>query len=281
MHALFDAVSKEDVIQCLADGCDINQQWNDQLWRCKRTPLIYHCMKSNIEVVCALLDNNCDVKASDLIGNTAFSIVCKNGDSKLLRAMLKFPAMCEVATYDIACRNGIVDVFDILVEHNIDWNKRGEHGILPLVYAINSNSIDIIDRLLNLGADVNVIVDGVTPIFHCRSVEVLHKLFIHGANLKARDDNGRTLLHYCGLPYSTIYALLYYTMFINVTSDFSTDILSALIDYGLDINAVDNTGRTPIMIASYLGMDGAVDIFTRAGAILPSDYSEKRQCYDE
>ena len=84
--------------------------------------------------------------------------------------------------------------------------------------------------LLDLGADVDILDPRQrTPLMYAKISDVLRLLLSRGANVHARDEDGRTALHYC-----TLYG-------------WSSEAVRELVSAGGDKNAGDSQGRTPLM----------------------------------
>ncbi|SMF94390.1 Ankyrin repeat [Methylomagnum ishizawai] len=102
--------------------------------------------------------------------------------------------------------------------------------------AIQYNRGEIIHLLLEFGADVNEIYSDGFTLLHiaaqygaCRT---LFPLIFAGAKLDSKNDHGWTPLHYAA------------------ASDFvATDLIGILLDFGANIDPVNNAGYTPIFEA--------------------------------
>jgi len=54
------------------------------------------------------------------------------------------------------CREGHLDVIELLSQHNIDWNVKGMYGMAPMCIACQYSSLDIVRFLHNHGGNVNI-----------------------------------------------------------------------------------------------------------------------------
>ena len=73
--------------------------------------------------------------------------------------------------------------------------ERGVHGLAPLYFAAIGGNLEVADRLLDRGADVNAAAEAASPIHGAvmgRSVEMTRWLLEHGADATAPDFKGRT-----------------------------------------------------------------------------------------
>ena len=90
------------------------------------------------------------------------------------------------------------------------------------------------------------LIYSITTLSNFNSEKTL-SLINRGANLDARDSNGRTPLHWA-------------------VNDGHTDIVTALIGKGADINATDQDGTTPLMLAASQGHADIAKMLITQGA---------------
>jgi ankyrin repeat protein len=89
--------------------------------------------------------------------------------------------------------------------------------------------LDIMERLIAAGAPVDVVV-GVTPFLACwiwKRFEAATFLALHGADVNARDEKGRTALHH------------------GIEKAFAPDLLSWLVSQGASPDIEDSQGVSP------------------------------------
>lgn len=81
--------------------------------------------------------------------------------------------------------------------NNFPINYKSKNGKTLLMLAIENDSQRSLDMLLVRGADLeDEIEDGKTPIFYVRSLNILNKLVIVGADINKRDSNNKSVLSY-------------------------------------------------------------------------------------
>ena len=131
--------------------------------------------------------------------------------------------------------NGQPDIAEALIKYGADINVVDKKGISPLHLAAYKGQDDNVEYLLKQKADINkkdilgripltfAIIEGQT---NC-----VQALVDAGSDLSVTDVNGNTLLHYAlgGKGNSLLYA-------------------NMLIDKGIELNAVNNEGNTPLMV---------------------------------
>jgi uncharacterized delta-60 repeat protein len=117
-----------------------------------------------------------------------------------------------------------------------------------LLSAIHSNNGEAAEQAIQHGADVNARSNsGATPIFNVvqnNHIDLFNLLAQAGADLKARDKHGFTLLHWVSNP----------------------DIAKALITAGADVNAQTIDGRTPLQSAALNNHIEIAKLLLNAGA---------------
>lgn len=137
----------------------------------------------------------------------------------------------------IACRTGIIERIEKLLDDGANINGPNESGQTPLIKAVQTQNGDVVKYLLDRGADVNIKHDvyKYSAIDVATTADVIDVLIKAGANIESR-FNGMTPLH-------------------NAVSDGKNIIASILLNAGANIEAVVNNndpyydGSTPLMIA--------------------------------
>jgi len=128
-----------------------------------------------------------------------------------------------------------IELVQLLLEHGADANVRDRYGATPLFNATEHTS-ELVLVLLNAGADINSQDDaGKTPLHQIAEDDDQKQaeFFIeHGANVGAKDCNGQTPLHV-----AAAYG--------------SCDVTKVLISNGAVVNERDKTGRTPLHYVVY------------------------------
>ena len=170
-----------------------------------------------------------------------------------------------------AARSGDVSVVQTLLNTGIDVNKKNEDGWTPLHIAASKNHKTIVELLIENGAEINSLGEtssifiwqgGFTPL-HYAAVnghkEIVELLINKGANVNAKTDDGLTprdwaikrnhtdivdLLRSYGGKTNSIHFQV---------RDGDLEGVQDYLDAGLDINAKDQNGSTPLHWAALEG----------------------------
>lgn len=196
-----------------------------------------------MEVIREYVNNNkeeVDINGT-IDGNmTALFAACLNEGDKVevVRELIKMKADVEKATIVhnqlplfIAANHGNMEVVEVLVREGGASLNAGEEKALHA--AIDGGNLDVIEQLINLGADVNV--EGVskeTPLHSAAYVciEATSLLLEAGANVNAKDKEGLT-------------------PFLYASECLKVDIIDLLKRTGADVQAVDKRGYNAIHCA--------------------------------
>lgn len=164
-----DIETIDQMAKWLNGGGDINSREVSIFWE---TPLILQAIKGNTDVVKYLINKGANFNIADDYNATPFERICQYGHE---------------------------DLFDYFVETlhvNIDGTTHS-----PIGRACNCGQINIVKKLLNLGAKI----DG--QDYHAihsacygggnsnNPVELVNHLILHGADLNVQTKKGKTPLH--------------------------------------------------------------------------------------
>ncbi|KAF3656940.1 putative serine/threonine-protein phosphatase 6 regulatory ankyrin repeat subunit C-like isoform X2 [Capsicum annuum] len=130
-------------------------------------------------------------------------------------------------------------------------NSGDEEGWVPLHSAASSGNVEIVEILLNRGADVNQKNDGGRTALHYAAskgrAKIAELLISPGAKINAKDKVGCTPLH-------------------RAASTGNSELCELLIEEGAEVDEVDKAGETPLMTAVVCGNKEVALLLIRHGA---------------
>lgn len=120
--------------------------------------------------------------------------------SAVIQRKNKTSTPAKMAVFDVILNDKISDLKDLLRSDPKCANSVGWHGLTPLHQATLRNNQEIVDLLVDHGANVNQAnAYGETPLhFACQaaSLNCVNKFIENGADLRAEDGAGRTCIHH-------------------------------------------------------------------------------------
>lgn len=212
------------------------------------------------DVVSLLLENGASIDGSAPSGPTRFStpLIRATAYGRTCGVRLLLEHACKVDLCDSdgntalawAARTGKLDTISLLVEHSADVNTADKDGTTPLMYAIEENRY--------------------TP--HRASIsDVIQELLKCGAKIDAHSTTGLTALHMATRAPLDDNAGDHSWISLDDVA-----VLNTLVKHGMDVNMVDDTGRTPLMLAAQHGKKNRTQFLLAHGAQIDQRDSEGR-----
>ena len=227
-----------------------------------------------LELTTTLLEHGASVHARDRFGNTALLI---------------------------AARMGHTEVLDLLLERGSELRQVNLVGSSALLRAATMGRRKMVKRLLDLGVDANVANKKDMTALIAASYEgkarIVTLLLEHGADPNMQDSTGKgPVVYAAGKGYLKIMKLLMETDKLDINQSYgynltalmwaaghSNDVpvkqglacVEFLLDSGANIGAVDDRGRSALLIASQRGHSAIVSVLLERGASNHKDLAGK------
>jgi len=155
---------------------------------------------------------------------------------------------------NLACRRGHVRNVQTLLNAGVHTTSTDKYGFTPLETAIKYGHYETTRTLLQNGASIDQ--SGRYPLFSaidCESVDLINLLESYGADLQTRDQNGNTLLHELASHGRGIKQKQY-------------PLIEKCLQSGININARNHDGDTPLHIAASKGNVSLIEMFVHYNA---------------
>lgn len=182
-----------------------------------------------------------------------------------------------------AIRENDLPRFRMLVSSAADASAKDEQADTPLHYAAGAGSLDAMKFLVEKGADVNAQnAFGSTPLMlSATDLAKIKFLVDHGANVNVASRQGRTVAFLAAMSDSSAEIVRYLsgkgadlkardafgnTILAAAASGDDLDTIKVLVDAGVDVNAVGATGMTPLVLSAYHRNLAAVKLLLAKGA---------------
>ena len=252
--------------------------------------------RCRIEVLQAIIDHGADVNATNKRIQTALTLACILNDEGAINVLLNSSADPNIIdeTYGNTCLHDAVrakcsrEVLQAIIDHGADVNATNKRIQTALTLACIRNDEGAINVLLNASADPNIPDDtyGDTSLIKSArqrcSMEVLQAIIDHGADVNATNKTNATALTLAcinkdvgainvllnasadpNIPHDTYGDTC---LHVAVRSKCSIDVLHAIIDHGVDVNAANKINQTALTLACINKDVGAINVLLNASA---------------
>jgi uncharacterized protein len=222
------------------------------------------CRKGCAPLARRLLGAGASVYARDRDGTMPLGYAAQSGHTALVDLLLDQGAPIDArnlagstALY-AAAENDRAAVVDRLLARGADPNLAGRSGVSPLAAAAFKGNKPIVDLLLANGSKPNEVdATGKSAIIYAAALgftSIVQRLLDAGVQINARYGNDLTVLMWAA-GYADGAGVLD-----------AENVVKLLLDRNADINAVDDRGRSALMIAAELDHAAIVNILLERGA---------------
>jgi ankyrin repeat protein len=232
---LMEAVSNGDVAEVnalLNKGVNINAKYNDD-----STALMIAAYKGKLEIVKALINSGADINIQSKNGGTALSMAVLWEHINIGLFLIEKGAKDNAALF-MAIEQGYTSIVDGLLKSGINVNDtKNKMGIRLIMIAVEKRHADIVQTLLEKGADANTRGNGnITPLMVAAASgqsDVAKILLDKGADANIQDEDGITAL-------------------MNAVEKGDITTVQLLLAHGADLYVKDQRGRSPISLTDTL-----------------------------
>ena len=254
---------------------------------------VYGCCTSN--TLQEIIGHEVLLDAQNIYGRTALWLACSYRQQDSVMILLEAGSNPNTANDDgVTCLHAAITggcskkIIHKIIDHGANVNATNTRSEAALTLACLYKNEGAINVLLKANADPNITENTYGDISLHKAVsqecskEVLQALIGHGANVNAtnkRNQTALTLASFCKNE-GVINVLLNdnadpniadgsygYTCLHNaVRRDCSIDVLQAIIEHGVDVNARDKDTTTALMGVSQTGHIDAINNLLKAGA---------------
>lgn len=214
----------ELVKELLDNGADVTS--NNQI----KTILQYVFDTYNWNMFLLLVEHGADVNEKNIYGETILHLIIKMNQNLSCR-FVKYGVDVNSEEYALIEKNW--EHVQWLVGHGADVNVKNKDGETVLHLLVNKRRL--FERSFIHEYDRNR--ENVLYVVQ-KKFEMIHWLVKHGADVNAKDIEGRTVLH-------------------NAVERWDLDLVQLLVNLGADVNATDYRGRT---VLQYIDVDEETEL---------------------
>lgn len=252
------------------------------------SPLMEACSIGNLDIMKVLVDANAEIDAVTISRQTLLWFATLHGSPEAVRYLLDELKIDPNAAREdgvtplmVASSQGFETIVDLLINAGADVNAMDLQNTTALINAAEHGSTMIVSLLLHYGAHVNIFTENnFTPLIISSAhghLESVQKLVDAGATVDLDHPDGVTALMYAsaaghldivkylissGSNVNAVHSMggtaLLETTAAPHSSENTAHIVTALLDAGAGVDAVDNEGISPIISASAIGNEKVI-----------------------
>lgn len=149
-----------------------------------------------------------------------------------------------------ALKNGCIEIAEYLLKHKANVDARDSDKNTPIILAASSGNLESVHLLIEYKADLNLInAQHTTALMMAGfNIPILKALLNAGADKNIRDEFGNNVLHQACF------------------SNKSSEAIKLFLEYGIDIEAVNEDRCTALLISAEQGYVNNVKLLLASGA---------------
>jgi ankyrin repeat protein len=268
--------------------------------KCNGTTALHEAVLcDNLEALRILLEetesahtSTANSNRSEIVNGILHFVAGWYGDCGIIRLLCAYgadPSRSSAGSRTLlhpTAHNGHVDAVKLALEYGVDPTVRNNDGLTALHLAAGDGHVDVIGVLIDAGVPVDIPGErGLTPLLFAalgRQDCAARRLLDSGADAGARNESGFNALDLT-IPMSPPPALI--DLLLKAGTDASpppeeirmtplhwaartgqSEIIGLLCDAGVEVDRVDQRGRTALHLAVREGHTVSVEVLLRAGA---------------
>lgn len=252
------------------------------------TEALRSAARRGADYVRLLLEAGFDPNKEDGNGQTPLHIAAESGDSEVFKLLIAHGAVVdERQDWDGLTLLHVAkcpEIVSILIQHGIPVDILSSDARTPLMNAIAGRQPYIVSSLLEHGADMNIECRGKRSIdYAVLFPEIIDALVEHGADINSTNSGGKGPIHTLidSSARSKAYMLPHLhrlgadmqvmdgseNTILHLAAKYQdADVVKLCLGYGMDINAQNKLGYTPLMLACEVNCPPSVVLLMENGA---------------
>lgn len=227
------------------------------------------------EIKKVLADERFDINKADYHGNTVLHHAAATDNFLLVKMLLNHGRINinaknpngSITPAMVASRNGSAKTLELLLNSGANTSFQNDFGNTALMIAVNSNQIECIKVILKHG-NYNIKAQDcdfgynalMLSIKNLLPLEIIEGLLQH-SDLSQTDEQSYTALHVAGIYGSEI-------------------IIRMLIEAGMDVDSVNDSGNTPLHCAIIAGRFPIAEVLIKNGSSLSTRYKNSSNAFE-
>lgn len=262
----------EIAVALIKAGADVNatDPWD-------ANPLNNAAQQGHLEIVQALIAASADVEPLNASYKPLRSAV-QGGYIEIVHALLAAGAEVNIPDHAgwtpliIAASRGHIEIVNALLFAGAEVNAVNEYEWTALHAAAMDGHTEVVNALIAAGAEVDTSgnLEDNTPLLAAAAgghPEIMAALMVAGADTKAVNVRGETALHLAAMARPS-YSPGDEDYISTVVLPRLAERVTALVQAGVDADAKDDEGRTPLHRAAEMGNAATVQALIDAGAVV-------------